>query len=104
MGFTLLPQHPNAAPPEPSIYRMTQHAFPDWIFEWHTKTKNVYVIRRDAATAQAFAHNIETHGMAQQCVMIWLRGYRQALVDQQPVPWEPPRQSPIPPVEPEAKA
>lgn len=49
-------------------------------FEWHTKTRNFYMIRHlpdGRAVGEIVAFNIETHGDALNAAAIWVRGYNE---------------------------
>lgn len=62
------------------IYHIKAPTFPQFRFEWHPNTKRVYLVRLSVAPAigDPIAMEIESHGAAQNAVLIWLRGYREA--------------------------
>lgn len=57
--------------------------FSQFRFEWHGDQERVYLIRLDATPlhGEPIAFAIKTHGDAQNAVLIWLRGYRQARLE-----------------------
>ena len=65
------------------IYHIKAPTFPQFRFEWHIGMKRVYVIRIGAMPeiGEAMAFEVKTHGDAQNAVLIWLRGYRQAKLE-----------------------
>jgi hypothetical protein len=53
-------------------------------FEWHPVTKKVYRIYFDSSAqrhGEAIAHDIVNHGAAWNAVLIYQRGYQQAIFD-----------------------
>jgi len=55
--------------------------WPDFRFEYHPKTKRVYLVRigHKPEIGEVFAFDIENEGQAHNAVLIWLRGYRAAI-------------------------
>ena len=76
-----MPLH--AAQPGAQILHIKTPTFPQFRFEWHPGTRRVYLIRVGATPVigEAMAFEITTHGAAQNAVLIWLRGYRQAKLE-----------------------
>ncbi len=52
--------------------------FPQFRFEWHPETKNLYLIRLNTMTpiGECIAKKVPTSVAAQEAVMIFMRGYR----------------------------
>jgi hypothetical protein len=72
--------------PEPEagkIYNLSNPDFPEFIFEWHPISKNVYVGRLGVrpVIGEKIAMSVTDHGAAQNCVLIWLRGYKTAKLE-----------------------
>lgn len=65
------------------IYHIKTPTFPQFRFEWHPVAKRVYLIRVGAVplVGEPIAFEVKTHGDAQNAVLIWLRGYRQAKLE-----------------------
>ena len=61
-------------------YHIKTPSYPAFRFEWHETNKTVYLVRLGAVPlhGEPIAVNIPTHGEAQNTVLIWLRGYREA--------------------------
>lgn len=60
-----------------------QTAFPHLRFEWHPAAQTVYLIRLDRkpAVGNAIAAGVPNMGVATNAVLIWLRGYKEALTE-----------------------
>lgn len=67
-----------AKKPEPGqVYRIAS-ALTQFIFEWHPKTKRVYMARVGTTPmiGELVADNIKTRGDAENVALVWHRGYR----------------------------
>lgn len=73
----------SAARPSGQILHIKTPTFPHFRFEWHPAKRRVYLIRVGVVPeiGEAIAFEIKTHGDAQNAVLIWLRGYRQAKLE-----------------------
>lgn len=73
----------SATQPGATIYHIQTPTFPQFRFEWHPGTRRVYLIRLGAVplVGEPMAFEVKTHGDAQNAVLIWLRGYRQAKLE-----------------------
>ena len=69
--------HPSAAAKD--IYGIRAPLLPQYRFEWHPKTRRVYLIRTGTTPeiGEIIAFHIETHGDALNAVLIWSRGFRE---------------------------
>lgn len=69
--------HPSAGGRD--IYHIKAPLIPQYRFEWHPKSRKIYIIRIGTTPeiAEALAFNIETHGDALNAVLIWSRGFRE---------------------------
>ena len=65
------------------IYHIQAPTFPQFRFEWHPSARRVYLVRVGAVPVigEAMAFEVKNHGDAQNAVLIWLRGYRQAKLE-----------------------
>ena len=61
----------------PAIYHMTQPKLPAWRFEYHPDAQRVYAIKIGTVPERGenIANNVLNHGMAQNFVLAWMRGY-----------------------------
>ena len=59
------------------IKHISQPNAPEVRFEWHLKSKKVFVIRhwRVPIVAECIAEGVSTDGQSQMSVILWLRGY-----------------------------
>lgn len=67
-------------PLDAQVYHLKQPNFPQFRFEFHTQSKRVYLIRLEQVPLMGdpIAFEVTDYGMATNCVLIWLRGYREA--------------------------
>lgn len=65
------------------IYHLKQPNFPQFRFEWHPLTRRVYLIRLavEPLMGDPIAFDIADYGAATNAVLIWLRGYREAMAE-----------------------
>jgi hypothetical protein len=69
--------------PHPSgremCYHIKQPSFPQYRFEWHPKSRKVYLIRLGITplVGEILAEHAETHGAAIAFVQTFLRGFRE---------------------------
>jgi hypothetical protein len=61
------------------VYCIAAPHYPEFRFEWHTRSRNVYFIRlgEEPWIGELLANQVEDHGQAWTVVHIWLRGYRE---------------------------
>lgn len=73
----------SAARPGEQILHIKTPTFPQFRFEWHPGAKRVYLIRVGGVpiVGEPIAFEVTTHGGAQNAVLIFLRGYRQAKLE-----------------------
>lgn len=59
---------------------------PEYRFEWHPRSRRVYLIRVGAVPqiGEVLAFDISTHGDAVNAVLIWLRGFAEGALPRQP--------------------
>lgn len=74
---------PTNVPTDRAIYHLRTETFPQFRFELHYGTKHLYVIRigTNPERASLIAENCLNEGMAVNSVLLFLRGYRAALED-----------------------
>lgn len=79
MAFMLRNGAKVITPKLPDILHLRPASFPLYRFEWHTKSKTLYLIRTLSMpqVGDPIAFNVEDHGTAHNMVLIWLRGYRE---------------------------
>jgi hypothetical protein len=53
---------------------------PNVRFEWHPKSKRLYLIRlgQELEIGEPIAYDVHDHGLAWNYVLVWSRGYREA--------------------------
>lgn len=74
----------NAVMPKPDAIQHFKNAILGLEFEWHPLTKKVYRIYIDSSGqrhGEAIGHDVENHGAAWTTVLVYQRGYKQALLD-----------------------